>query len=109
MKPISINLFASQVHQNAIDHGWWTEKKSVGDICALMHSEVSEAFEEYRNGKPMHYIVDGKPEGVAVELIDVVIRVFDYLASEKIDIEKLLIEKHQYNITRPFKHDGKKL
>jgi NTP pyrophosphatase (non-canonical NTP hydrolase) len=105
----SVNQFANQVHQNAVDHGWWDEKRSFGDICSLIHSEVSEAFEEHRNGNEMHYIFDGKPEGVAVELIDVVIRIFDYLASEKIDIKKLLLEKHSYNKSRPFKHGGKKL
>lgn len=109
MKPVTINIFANQVHQNAVDHGWWNEKRTFGDICSLIHSEVSEAFEEHRNSKPMHYIVDGKPEGIAVELVDVVIRVFDYLVSEQIDIEALLLEKHQYNVTRPFKHGGKTL
>jgi NTP pyrophosphatase (non-canonical NTP hydrolase) len=104
-----INSLAKQVHINAIKHGWWKEKRSFGDICSLIHSEVSEAFEEHRNDKPLHYIVDGKPEGAAVELIDVVIRVFDYLSSENIDIQALLLEKHQYNISRPYKHGGKKL
>lgn len=31
--------------------GWHDTPRSFGDICALLHSEVSEALEEYRNGE----------------------------------------------------------
>ena len=64
--------------------------RSFGDLCALVHSEASEAFEAYRehgltpwkshtysegfkDGVPDY--MEGKPEGVAAELADVVIRV----------------------------------
>jgi hypothetical protein len=50
-----------------------------------------------------------KPEGTAVELIDCVIRIFDYLGKTGVDVEKLLIAKHEYNKSRPYRHGGKKL
>lgn len=106
----SINILAQEIHQNAIAHGWWEGKRSFGDIIALIHTELSEAFEAFRNNEKMlYYQEDEKPDGMAVELIDAVIRIFDYLGHEEIDIEKIIWEKHQYNKTRSYKHGGKKI
>lgn len=105
----TISQLTKTIHENAKSHGWWDEERSFGDITALIHSEVSEAFEEHRNGKPNYYVVDGKPEGKAVELADVIIRILDWAGSEDIDMEHIILDKHIYNISRPFKHGGKKL
>lgn len=46
----------------------------------MIHCELSEAVEEYRNGHGLteiYYNDDGKPEGVPVELADAVIRTLD--------------------------------
>lgn len=107
-KKMSINELAKDIHKNAVEHGWWEKERPLGEVIALIHTELSEAFEEYRDGKPMVYKEGEKPEGIAVELIDAVIRIFDYLAHEKVDIEGLLIAKHEYNKKRPYRHGGKK-
>lgn len=49
-----------------------------------------------------------KPEGIAAELADVIIRVLDYCAYAGIDIENVLEVKHEYNKSRPYRHGGKK-
>ena len=97
------------IHENAKAHGWWEEERSFGELVALMHSELSEALEEYRNHKPMVYEENGKLEGVATELADCVIRIFDWAGKEDIDLEDIIIRKHEYNKTRPYKHGGKKI
>lgn len=107
--PLRINEFADAVHENAIDHGWWEKERSFPEIVALCHSELSEALEAYRDSDTMVCMVDGKPEGIAVEMVDCMIRIMDYLAHEEVDIEYLLRQKHQYNCTRPYRHGGKRI
>ena len=75
---------------------------------ALIHSEVSEAFEEIRAGKPNFYTQDGKPEGQAAELADVVIRICSYCKEYGVPLEEAVEAKLTYNETRPFRHGGKK-
>lgn len=105
----SLNRFVKLVHQNAVEHGFWEEERNFGEVIALMHSELSEALEEYRSGNAPRYYKNEKPEGIAFELADVVIRVMDYFGYMGWDLEAAIEKKHNYNIGRPYKHGGKKI
>ena len=76
------------IHANAVAHGFWEpgEEPTFGEYCAFIHEEISEAFSAWRNGEPDEYVRDGKPEGVWVELADVVIRIGDLFGAMKLEL-----------------------
>lgn len=84
----------------------------VAEKLALIHSEVSEALEAFRDPAvmahgPLHFADNGKPEGITAELADVVIRVMDLAEALGLDLEEAMRVKAAYNSSRPYKH-GKK-
>jgi NTP pyrophosphatase (non-canonical NTP hydrolase) len=106
----SINELVKDAHDNAVSKGWWVEDRSFGELIALMHSELSEALEFYREGRAiteMFYTNNVKPDGIPAELADVVIRVFDACGRYGIDLQTAIEEKMAYNSTRPMRHGGK--
>lgn len=114
----AFRCWAGIIHKSAVEHGWWeTEdgkcddgERNFAEICMMCVTELAEAVNEYRNDKPLLYEgEDGKPEGVAVEMVDCIIRLLDWLGHEGVDVDAVLSEKYSFNLTRPHRHGGKKL
>lgn len=133
-----LNNLAAAIYGNARDHGFWDDgERNFAEMLMLVTSELAEALEEHREGRPNVYhsinarrvyrVVDAsgadwttnpnglslgntytgfrvKPEGVAVELADALIRILDTMHSLGVDIDAVVADKMAYNATRPFKH-----
>ena len=94
----TINEMIKAIHLNAVKHGWWEKQRPIPELLCLIHSEVSEALEAYRNKDD---------ENFNEELADIVIRVLDMAGGFNIDLQKEIIKKHNININREYKHGGK--
>jgi NTP pyrophosphatase (non-canonical NTP hydrolase) len=130
-----LKKFMSDVHRVSKEHGWWQpdDHKSTLECLALVTAEVAEAMEEVRFDPPRPPIYQypaqtgetrfghpfivpadsswstaGKPEGLSVELADVILRILDLAEHHELPLIEALLLKHAYNATRPYKH-GKKL
>ena len=131
-------VLMESVRANNFQKGWRSDdspKRPVGELVALLHSEVTECFESFRNGEhelwyeypngvsselsviraaaclngdcDPNETVMGKPQGMAAELADVIIRVLDFADEYQMPIVQAVLNKHAYNQTRPFRHGGK--
>ncbi len=121
---VSALQIAQQEVRDLCDRKGWTQL-TFGEEIALLHSELSEALEAWRS----HGIADttrniacaddqctladhttpGKPEGVASELADVLIRLLDTCGRHDINLGEEYLRKMTYNETRPYQHGGKRI
>lgn len=131
----------SEVVDFCVSKGWsgpGSAPVTFGDTMALLHSEVSEALEAYRDHKladataePLHafgcalsdhrvYGMPGdppacscgalaKPEGVGSEFADIFIRLLDDCDRWGVDLAAEFERKMAYNRTRAYQHGGRVL
>ena len=92
------------IHKLAVGKGWWKKPvRPIPECLMLIVSELSEALEAYRNDIP-----EGKKGCMSEELADADIREFDLAEHEDLDIIQAIYDKHMINVSRPYRHGGKK-
>lgn len=111
----------SEIHVVNVTNGWYDgEPRPFGDDISLLHTEVSEMYEAYRQWGmddatptfPTHHTGDipfhPKPEGVGSEAADVLIRLLDTCDRHGIDLQAEYERKLAHNRTRGYRHGGKR-
>lgn len=102
--PTPFNDMAREIR--ADNEHFWTDlvtgerlkDRNKGEMFALMHSELSEAFEAERKNLNDDHLPHRR--GVEVELADLFIRVMDYAGEYGLDLDGAIAEKRAYNRTR---------
>lgn len=116
---LTVEQLVQESYETAADKGWWQNERPFLECLMLAVSELSEACEEYRvHGlnpdkflyhPPTQYEEASlKPEGIASELADTVIRIADLCGRHNIPLEQALVEKMAFNKLRSHRH-GQKL
>lgn len=125
---MTIAELVAEAYETAKAKGWHDDIRQPLEVLALIHSEISEAAEEVRDGRehPVYqkafmdpsavipvthtklWDTATKPEGILIELSDAIIRIADYCGHQGWDLEQALKIKMAYNKTRSYRHGGKK-
>lgn len=117
-KGFTIAEMQELAYATAIDKQWHDDdepvKYALPARIALIHSEPSEALEDFRNGHgPSEIYYEEKPDGsrkpcgVPIEIADTVIRCGDFAGKYGFDLEEAVKIKMKYNKTRPIRHGNK--
>jgi len=102
---MAIETMIDECHGRSVRAGWYRDPKTgapiernIGEMLALIHSEVSEALEGHRKNLNDTHLTD-RPM-IEVELADVLIRVFDLAGHLRLDLGESYRRKLIYNETR---------
>lgn len=113
---VTFSQAISESYEHARNKGFHNVAHTGTERLMLAASELFEAFEEFRNGRGMdeiYFVLDDKgvpkPEGVPIEIIDCMIRLFDDAGYYAIPLREAYHLKRDYNKTRDHLHGGKRL
>jgi len=104
---MKINDLVSLIRKINDKNGWtfplnaWEYENNIVPVkLLLIHSEISECVEAFRNDD-----FDNFKE----EIADILIRLFDLISGLEINIEKEILDKLDILKTRKFKHGNKRI
>lgn len=112
INPQTTDEWADYINEWCTRKGW-NDNPKFPEMLLNLHSEVSEAWEEYRNNRGVSeiYYNDSKPEkpeGIPIEITDLLIRVLHLMKYLGWDVNQLLNLKMAFNEKREYRHGGKK-
>ncbi len=92
-----LNKRMEEVRELVDAKGFSSDPDRIWEMLALIHTEISEATDAYKKGKPI--------EEVGEELIDAIIRILHLLSALGLDADELFEKKMAKNWARPYKYN----
>jgi hypothetical protein len=95
LRAAAIQHLSNFCHSISRSRGWWNDPitgatllgvRNFGEMLALIHSEISETFEAAASAPIDELDEKTGHSHIAVELSDILIRLFDLIAAERIDV-----------------------
>lgn len=116
-KELLIDL-QNEIHENAVQKGFWEEPVNIAEKLMLIVSEVAEMCEADRKKRRCFVVphTHGSDEGFKAyflehvkdtfedEMADTIIRLLDMAKKLDIPLEEHIRAKMRYNSLRPYKH-----
>ena len=102
---VGIGVLCNLTHGIAVLRNWWHDAegqpvvRNVGEIIALIHSELSEGLEAARKDLPSDHIAGFS--GLEEELADAIIRICDFAEAANLRLGEALVAKLHFNLGRP--------
>lgn len=118
----AMDLLQASIFAMVESKGFHESGRPFSEEIALMHSELSEALESWRDSEPILWFADKesplrqfpdpyndsgnvrKAEGASAELADTIIRICDSAETRQMSLAEALILKLRYNATRQRMH-----
>jgi NTP pyrophosphatase (non-canonical NTP hydrolase) len=109
--PDMLDLVRMSMTEAKVAH--WDDDLQLTFAEELMHlqEELAEVFMAWRqyHDFEVHYDRDRKPRGVPIELADILLGLFYNVGLYDINIVKAIQEKHDFNLTRDYRTEGRQL
>lgn len=95
----SFNRFIDDVILNSKQHGNWPKDE------AEAYDDLNEEFQEFME---CYHGLNSK-SCVEDELADIILSAIIYASKKGFDLPQAIVNKHNYNLTRPFGHKRQKV
>lgn len=92
-----LNRKMQEVRSMTDAKGFSADRERIWEMLALIHSEISEATDAYKKGKP--------EEEVGEELADALIRILHLFSVLGLDTEAVYRKKMEKNWERPYRYN----
>lgn len=106
VEELAVRALQNEAYATALAHGWWAHPPDIPEALALAQVELAEAFIAWQENDRLFHFVDGKPDGFASELADVIVYCLSIAGAAGVDVAQALMHKMAWNAGRSSRPRG---